>query len=406
MLDDGTMVLSVKEFTEQVEDALTGCPSLCGIGVCGEVTKITVQHKSAYMDWIFFSLREGEGRDECSLRVAVFKSVTRLTYLPQEGDEVIVLGSVSISRKQSSYQIKGEDIIPYGEGARAAALQLLTERLRNEGLFNQHRPLPRFPRRIAVVTSPTGAVWHDICEKVAATFPAVTLVCVPAQVQGANAVPSLVNAVQRAQTVGADVIIIARGGGSKEDLDCFNSEELARAIYASTIPTVSAVGHEVDHSLSDDVADVSASTPTSAAAIVTREAAMEAARLDGIEQYFHSEMKKLIERRERQLVLLEKDVQLNSPKNRILRWEQSLSQFSESISQSIHRKLDNAEHALQKYAQSVSDLNPMSILSRGYSTATHNGKTVRSASDLSVGDVIDVTFNKGSVSAAVKEVKD
>lgn len=405
MLDDETMVLSVKEFTEQVEDALTGCPSLCNIGVCGEVTKITVQHKSAYMDWIFISLRDSDG-DTSVLDVAIFKAASRLTYLPEAGDEVIVLGSVSISRKASKYQIKGEDIIPYGEGARAAALQLLTERLRNEGLFNQHRPLPRFPKRIAVVTSSTGAVWHDICDKVAATFPAVTLVCVPAQVQGANAVPSLVAAVQRAQTVGADVMIIARGGGSKEDLDCFNSEELARAIFASVIPTVSAVGHEVDHSLSDDVADVSASTPTSAAVIVTQEAAMEAARLDGIERYFHSEMKKLIDSRERQLVLLEKDVQLNSPKNRILRWEQSLSRFSESVSQSIHRKLDNAEHALQKHAQSVSDLNPMSILSRGYSAAKHNGKMIKSASELAVGDIIDVTFNKGSVLAAVKEVKD
>ena len=405
MLDDETMVLSVKEFTEQVEDALTGCPSLCNIGVCGEVTKITVQHKSAYMDWIFISLRDSDG-DTSVLDVAIFKAASRLTYLPEAGDEVIVLGSVSISRKASKYQIKGEDIIPYGEGARAAALQLLTERLRNEGLFNQHRPLPRFPKRIAVVTSPTGAVWHDICDKVAATFPAVTLVCVPAQVQGANAVPSLVAAVQRAQTVGADVMIIARGGGSKEDLDCFNSEELARAIFASVIPTVSAVGHEVDHSLSDDVADVSASTPTSAAVIVTQEAAMEAARLDGIEQYFHSEMKKLIDRRERRLVLLEKDIQLNSPKNRILRWEQSLSRFSESVSQSIHRRLDNAEYALQKHAQSVSDLNPMSILSRGYSAAKHNGKMIKSASELAVGDIIDVTFNKGSVSAAVKEVKD
>ena len=405
MLDDGTVVFSVKEFTEQVEDVLTGCPSLCNIGVCGEVTKITVQHKSAYMDWIFISLRDSDG-DTSVLDVAVFKAASRLTYLPEAGDEVIVLGSVAIGRKASKYQIKGEDIIPYGEGARAAALQLLTERLRNEGLFNRHRPLPRFPKKIAVVTSPTGAVWHDICDKVAATFPAVTLVCVPAQVQGANAVPSLVAAVQRAQTIGADVMIIARGGGSKEDLDCFNSEELARAIYASAIPTVSAVGHEVDHSLSDEVADVSASTPTSAAVIVTQEAAKEAARLDGIEQYFHSEMKKLIDERERQLVLLEKDVQLNSPKNRILRWEQSLSRYSESISQSIHRRLDNAGYNLQKYAQSVSDLNPMSVLSRGYSAAKHNGKMIKSAAELSVGDIIDVTFNKGSVSAAVKEVKD
>lgn len=406
MLDDGTEILSVSEFTERLNGALETCPGLWDIGVCGEVSKITVQHKSAYMDWIFFSLREGEGREECVLRVAIFKSTSRLTYLPQEGDEVIVLGSVSLSRKASSYQIKGEDIIPYGEGARAAALQLLTERLRAEGLFNQHRPLPRFPKRIAVVTSPTGAVWHDICDKVAATFPAVTLVCVPAQVQGASAVPSLVRAVQRAQTVGADVIIIARGGGSKEDLDCFNSEELARAIYASTIPTVSAVGHEVDHSLSDEVADVSASTPTSAAVIVTQRAAEEAARLDGIELYFHDEMRKIIDRRERRLTLLEKDVQINSPKNRILRWEQSLSRFSESVSQSIHRKLDNAELALQKHAQSVSDLNPLAVLSRGYSTAKHNGKTVKSAAELSVGDVIDVTFSKGSVSAAVKEIKD
>lgn len=401
-----TVVYSVKEFTDIVEDTLADCPSLHGIGVCGEVTKITVQPKGDYMDWIFISLREGEGRDECTLSVAVFKSRNRLTYLPQEGDEVIVLGNVSINRKSSVYQIRGEDIVPYGEGARAAALQRLTERLRREGLFGQHRPLPTFPKRIAVVTSPTGAVWHDICDKVAQTFPAVTLVCVPAQVQGAAAVPSLVRAIQKAQTINADVIIIARGGGSKEDLDCFNSEELARAIFASAIPTVSAVGHEVDHSLSDEVADVSASTPTSAAVIVTQAAAGEAAKLDGIEQYFHNEMKKIIDRREKQVMLLDKDVQLNSPKNRILRWEQSLARYSESISLFLHRKLDNAENTLQKYAQSVSDLNPMSILSRGYSTAKHGGKTIKSAAELSVGDVIDVTFSKGSVSAAVNDIRE
>lgn len=403
---NGTAVYSVSEFTRHVDEALSGCAELNRIGVCGEVTKITVQNKSAYMDWIFFSLREGEGREECSLNAAVFKSTSRLTYMPREGDEVIVLGSVCLNRKQSRYQIKGEDIIPYGEGARAAALQLLTERLRAEGLFDQHRPLPRFPKRIAVVTSPTGAVWHDICDKLAETFPAVTVVCVPAQVQGAAAVPSLVSAVRRAQTVGADVMIIARGGGSREDLDCFNSEELARAIFASKIPTVSAVGHEVDHSLSDDVADVSASTPTSAAVIVTKRAAEEAARLDGVEQYFHSEIKRVLDGCERRLMLLDKDVQLNSPRNRILRWEQSIARYSESIAQSVHRRLDNAEAALKMHAQSISDLNPLAVLSRGYSAATHNGRAVRSAGELSVGDVIDVRFDKGSVSAAVREIKE
>lgn len=401
-----TVVYSVKEFTDIVEDTLADCPSLQGIGVCGEVTKITVQHKREYMDWIFISLREGEGGEQCTLSVAIFKLEDSLTYRPQVGDKVIVFGSVSLNRKGSAYQIKGVDVVPYGEGARAAALQRLTERLRKEGLFSQHRPLPTFPKRIAVVTSPTGAVWHDICDKTAQIFPAVTLVCVPAQVQGTAAVPSLVRAIQRAQTINADVIIIARGGGSKEDLDCFNSEELARAIYASAIPTVSAVGHEVDHSLSDDVADVSASTPTSAAVIVTQAAAAEVAKLDGKERYFHNEMKMIIDRREKQVMLLDKDVQLNSPMNRILRWEQSIAQYSESISQSFHRKLDYAESTLQKYAQSVSDLNPMSILSRGYSTAKRDGKTIKSASELSVGDVIDVTFSKGSVSAAVNDVRE
>lgn len=403
---DNRTVYSVGEFTQRVEQALSGCGELNNIGVCGEVSRITIQPKSAYMDWIFFSLREGEGRDECTLAVAVFKSTSRLTYVPREGDEVIVLGSVCLSRKQSRYQIKGEDIIPYGEGAKAAALQLLTEKLRAEGLFNQHRPLPRFPKKIAVVTSPTGAVWHDICDKLAETFPAVTAVCVPAQVQGADAVPSLVSAVRRAQTIGADVMIIARGGGSKEDLDCFNSEELARAIFASKIPTVSAVGHEIDHSLSDEVADVSASTPTSAAVIVTKAAAEEAARLDGVERYLHSEIKRVIDVYERRLMLLGKDVQLNSPRNRILRWEQSIARYSESIAQSAHRRLDNAEAMLKMHAQSISDLNPLAVLSRGYSTATHNGKAIRDAGELAVGDVIDVKFDRGSVSASVKEVKE
>ena len=355
------------------------------------------------MDWIFFTLTD-EGGGDSAVQCAVFKSRAYLTYLPKDGDKVLVKGSISLSRKRGSYSFKCEDILPYGEGERAAALEALKKKLNAEGIFAQKRPLPKYPRKIAVITSETGAVWHDICDKSEKRYPLVTLTLVPATVQGDSAAASIVSALSRAQNIDADLIIIARGGGSAEDLDCFNSEELARAVYASKIPTISAVGHETDFTICDFAADVRASTPTSAAEIALPDINEIRGILNGYRVMSKQNALRTVDNREKSLAVMEKTVRINSPRMKIAAWEQSLERVKSTISVNIHKKLDNADNELKRAAQSISDLNPMAVLARGYSAVTVGEKIVKSVEEVAIGDKINVKMSDGSVSAVVEDI--
>lgn len=396
--------ISVKEFTDIVESALTDTPALNNIAVVGEVSGFKLQVKSAYMDWIFFTLTDEDGKDS-AVQCAVFKSRAYLTYLPKDGDKVLVKGSISLSRKRGSYSFKCEDILPYGAGERAAALEALKKKLDAEGIFAQKRPLPKYPKKIAVITSETGAVWHDICDKSEKRYPLVTLTLVPATVQGDSAAASVASAVFRAQNIGADLIIIARGGGSAEDLDCFNSEELARAVYASKIPTISAVGHETDFTICDFAADVRASTPTSAAEIALPDINEIRGVLNGFRVIARQNAFRVVDNREKTLAVIEKTVRINSPRMKIAAWEQSLERVSSALSTNIHKRLDNADNALKRAAQSISDLNPMAVLARGYSAVTMNERIIKSVDEVEIGDKITVKMSDGGVSAVVENIE-
>lgn len=395
--------ISVKEFTDIVASALTDSPALNNIVVVGEVSSFKIQAKSAYMDWIFFTLTD-EGGGDSAVQCAVFKSRAYLTYLPKDGDKVLVKGSISLSRKRGSYSFKCEDILPYGEGERAAALEALKKKLNAEGIFAQKRPLPKYPNKIAVITSETGAVWHDICDKSEKRYPLVTLTLVPATVQGDSAAASIISALSRAQNIGADLIIIARGGGSAEDLDCFNSEDLARAVYASKIPTISAVGHETDFTICDFAADVRASTPTSAAEIALPDISEIRGILNGFRVLSKQSALRVADSSEKTLAVMEKTVRINSPRMKIAAWEQSLERVRSAISVNIHKKLDNADNALRRSAQSIADLNPLAVLARGYSAVTVGEKIIKSVEDVAIGDKINVKMSDGSVSAVVENI--
>ena len=400
-VNNAARIKTVSQAVADIKNVLEGSMTLRGISVRGEISGLYRSRTQYGTEYLSFTMKEG--RDQ--IRCVMFEGVEDIDFEIDNGTVVICEGVVTAYSAQSQYQLKCYAMRPDGEGAEAAALEALINRLREEGLFEQKRALPKYPQKIAVVTSPTGAAVHDIMETISGRYPVVELCIVPALVQGENAPQSLIAGLERAQNVGADLIIFGRGGGSKEDLACFNSEALARAVYASRIPTVSAVGHEVDTSVTDLVADVRALTPTDAANKAVPDIRTVLSDIDALKKRADTAVSRKLSESEKELSVLAKDVQLRSPRARIAAWEARLDKLKTAVSTNIHRRLEKDESVLVRTAQSISNLNPLAVLSRGYAVATKDGKAVKNAAELAVGDVIDVKLDKGGVTAEVKKIE-
>lgn len=399
-VNNAARIKTVSQAVADIKNVLEGSMTLRGISVRGEISGLYRSRTQYGTEYLSFTMKEG--RDQ--IRCVMFEGVEDIDFEIDNGTVVICEGVVTAYSAQSQYQLKCYAMRPDGEGAEAAALEALINRLREEGLFEQKRALPKYPQKIAVVTSPTGAAVHDITETISGRYPVVELCIVPALVQGENAPQSLIAGLERAQNVGADLIIFGRGGGSKEDLACFNSEALARAVYASRIPTISAVGHEVDTSVTDLVADVRALTPTDAANKAVPDIRAVLSDIDALKKRADTAVSRKLSESEKELSVLAKDVQLRSPRARITEWEARLDKLKTAVSTNIHRRLEKDESVLVRTAQSISNLNPLAVLSRGYAVATKDGKAVKNAAELAVGDVIDVKLDKGGVTAEVKNI--
>lgn len=400
--NDTTRINSVSELTEIVKDVVEGSMVLRNVCVRGEISNFTRRPGRFGSDYLYFTLKDAKSQLSC----VMFEGVDELDIDPENGMSVVCEGMITVYPAYGKYQLKCYTMSEDGAGAAAAALEALKARLLDEGLFSQKRERPRYPKKIAVITSPTGAAVHDIENVISRRYPVTELCVIPAYVQGVNAVPSLVDGLAKAQNIGADLIIFGRGGGSKEDLDCFNSEPLARAIYASKIPTISAVGHEIDTTIADLVADMRAPTPSAAAELAVPDISMLRGEINGYAMLASKAMKRKLTECENRLSTLGKDVQLRSPRARIVAWETRLANIQTAVSNTIHRKLDSAQNKLERTAQSISDINPLAVLSRGYAVAKKDGKAVKSAAELNVGDIIDVKLNSGEVSAEVKKIEE
>ena len=394
-------VISVSEITEMIKDTLEDNMTLRSVYVRGEISNLTRRAGRFGSDYLYFTLKDSKTQLSC----VMFEGVDDLEIEPENGMSVVCEGMITVYPAYGRYQLKCYAMSEDGEGVSAAALEALKAKLLDEGLFSQKRERPKYPKKIAVVTSPTGAAVQDIKNVISRRYPVTELCIIPAYVQGVNAVPSLVEGLQRAQSVGADLIIFGRGGGSSEDLDCFNSEALARAIYASKIPTISAVGHEIDTTIADLAADMRAPTPSAAAELAVPDIGTLVGEIEALKNRSVSAMSRKLSDCEKELSVLSKDVQLRSPRARLAAWEARLASLKETMSNSIHRSLEKNEHELMRAAQSISNLNPLAVLSRGYAVASKDGKAVKSAEELKVGDVIDVKLNKGGVSAEVKNTE-
>ena len=403
MKNDSTRVNSVSEITERIKDTIEGSMALRSVTVRGEISNFS-KKPGRFGTYLYFTIKDSKSQLPCVMFEGVDELEDRGIVL-RNGLSVVCEGMITVYAPYGKYQLQCYDMSLDGEGAAAAALEALKARLLDEGLFDRKRELPQFPKRIAVITSPTGAAVQDIKNVISRRYPITELCVIPATVQGANAVPSLVEGFKAAQNVGADLIIFGRGGGSSEDLDCFNSEALARAIFASEIPTISAVGHEIDTTIADLAADLRAPTPSAAAELAVPDISELKGMIDAIARRAAAAINRRISDRERELSLLEKDVQLNSPRGRIAAWEARLHGFETAVSNLIRQKLERSEHSLMMSAGKIASLNPLGVLSRGYSVAAKDGKALKSSEELKVGDVVDVRLDNGGFSAKVTEIK-
>lgn len=392
-------ILQVSLVTSYLREVIEGDDLLQDVWIEGEVSSFTI----AASGHAYFTLKDSQ-----ALIDGVMWRTTRVrqNYAPKVGDLVVAHGSVSIYDRMSKYQLKTDVVQPAGVGIFQLQLEQLRQRLEAEGLFepSRKRPLPLFPRRIGVVTSATGAVWHDIQQVIGRRYPLVELILSPAAVQGSIAPASMIRALRAITDAGdIDLVVIARGGGSMEDLSPFNDEQLVRAIFSSPIPVVSAVGHENDTTLADFVADQRAPTPSAAAEMIVpdiddlRALAMElerrASRAMAIE---------LVEVR-RSMDLLRQRLSRASPVALVSRQRVEIADMQGRLVSGMKRMVERKRHQLE-LARSVLDaLEPVAMFRRGYAIVSIEGDRtpVRLVRALDADQLVRATFADGSALARV-----
>lgn len=384
--------LTVTQVNRFVKSLIEGDGRLNDILIAGEISNFSDHYKSGHL---YFSLK-----DERSLIKAVMfaSSARRLRFRPGDGMRVVIRGRVSLYEATGQYQLYAEDMQPDGLGALALAYEQLKTRLAEEGLFDpdRKRPLPPYPQRIGVVTSPTGAAVRDILQITARRWPVAEIILCPVLVQGESAPAQLTAAVNALNADGScDVIIIGRGGGSMEDLWAFNDETLARAVAASRIPVVSAVGHETDFTICDFAADLRAPTPSAAAELCTPELSVQLERVLACNRYFHEKARETIEALRQTVDILVQDSLVGGPEQYVARRREKLDHLNETLVRSIREKLEERREALTLAAGKLDALSPLKVLARGYSVIYHDGKAVRNLDALSVGDEVNLRAEKG-----------
>lgn len=391
-------IVTVSQVNRVVGMIIGGDKRLADVAVRGEISNFTRHYKTGHL---YFTLKD----EQTQLRAVMFAgSAAHLNFDPEDGDKVVCFGAVTVYEPGGVYQIKCLDMQPDGEGEQARALEELKKRFQEQGLFDQKRPLPAMPKCVAVVTSAGAAALQDVINIISRRYPIAKLIVIPAKVQGEGADLSVAAAINRAQTTEADVLIFGRGGGSAEDLSAFNSEVVARAVYSSRIPTISAVGHQTDYSIADLVADRRAPTPSAAAELAVPEISVIYSAIDGTMKQLGRNITRRLDESTRALESKMALITALSPRSRLSSSEQRLDELSARIRTAVHTKLDRAERSLSAQAGVISALNPLGVLARGYSLTSSENGFVTSASQLKPGDDITVRFADGTVAAKVVEI--
>ena len=394
--------IGVTALNESIKALLEETPFLRRVYLRGEISNFT-NHRTGHL---YFSLKDEGGL----IRAVMFRgNAQRLAFLPENGMKVLVRGSVSLFVRDGSYQIYVSEMEPDGVGALYLAFEKLKKKLAAEGLFDEarKRPLPKIPSRIGVITSPTGAAVRDIMNILGRRFPYAEVILYPALVQGADAPPQLIAGLSHFNAArSCDVIIIGRGGGSMEDLWAFNDEALARAIAASSIPVISAVGHETDFTIADFVADRRAPTPSAAAELAVPDTAELIRKFNNITTHTELLLSRRIERARATGADLAGRRPLTDPESLLSERRMLVSYLGDRIGGLAENALLSLRARFAEQASKLEAMSPLAILNRGYAVALNTeGAAVRSVAELSSGDTLRVRLSDGVAETRVLDTK-
>ena len=394
-------IFSVTMLNEYIKNIFENNRTLSSVTVRGEISNFT-NHRSGHL---YFSLKDSDGQ----IRAVMFRSRAQgLKFMPESGMKVIIHGSVTVYPRDGSYQIYVSSMQPDGIGALYLAYEQMKARLAEEGLFDHihKKPIPMFPRRIGVITSPTGAAVRDIINVTGRRYPMADIYLYPALVQGAGSEDSLVRALDYLDKSGlCDVIIIGRGGGSIEDLWSFNSEKLARRIFDARTPIISAVGHETDFTICDFVSDMRAPTPSAAAEIAVPDRRELMMRLDQLDERLAAALIRNVQRARERLSLLSDRASADSVRRMLDGKRDEVIYLNEKSALLIRSILQAKRDMLSSSAAKANALSPLSTLSRGYSVAEKEKVVVKSVGELSKGDRLTLIMKDGTAVTEVVEIK-
>ena len=393
-------VYDVSEVNQYIKNILEGVPELSDILIRGELSNYKIYPSGHH----YFTLKDAQG----ALRSVMFKGAAmKLRFRPENGMKVIAAGRISVFPRDGAYQMYCTSLSPDGVGDLYVAFEQLKEKLHQEGLFDpEHKkPLPRFPQRIAIITSSAGAAVHDMIRILRRRYPIAKVLLLPVRVQGVEAPPEIVGAIRYANRWQlADVIITGRGGGSIEDLWAFNDERVARAIYASQIPVISAVGHEPDVTISDFVADRRASTPSNAAEIAVPDMAELLSTLQGSGTRLIQAQLKQLEREEVRLENLARKRVLTDPSAFLQDRKMYLDFVQQKLAGAARMTLEGDERRFAHLAAKLDAMSPLKVLGRGYAMAQlEDGTVLRSAQQADIGDRVQVRLGEGFLSCTVND---
>ena len=394
-------VISVSQLNSFVRLIIENSEVLGDVYVRGEISNF-VNHRSGHF---YFSVKDENG----AVKAVMFRtSAQKLAFLPENGMKVIVHGRVSVFERDGVYQLYADDIQPDGVGSLYFAYEQLKAKLSAEGLFDpaHKKSLPALPMRVGIVTSPTGAAIQDMKNIIGRRFPLCTVVLYPALVQGEGAPASIARGIRYFNEIkSVDLIIIGRGGGSIEDLWAFNNEALARIVYASELPIISAVGHESDFTICDFVADVRASTPSAAAELAVPEATELKMRIEERKERMDFLISSAVAQKRTRLETLERSKVLRSPQNTLDNRRIMLSSYMDSLDKSMEIVFGRKASAYKASMAALGALNPLAVLSRGYSVAFSDGKLIKSTQSVSAGDRIETKVSDGVIYSTVTETE-
>lgn len=392
-------VLTVSQVNFFLKSLIEGDGRLTDVLISGEISNFTDHYRSGHL---YFSLKD----EKSVLKAVMFAgSARRLRFRPEDGMKVIIRGRVSVYEPSGAYQLYAEEMQPDGIGALSLAFEQLKGRLAEEGLFaaSRKRPIPVYPSRIGVITSPTGAAVQDILQITGRRWPLAEIIFCPVAVQGENAALQLTEAVKRMNRWGnCDVILLGRGGGSMEDLWAFNDENLARTVVSSHAPIISAVGHETDFTICDFAADLRAPTPSAAAELATPELDTELQRVTALREYFRVAPQKQVEQLRQWVDNLVDSSPLRNPDVFLSGHRQTLSELSKRLLHSLKTRIDTERSSLLVAGGKLDALSPLKVLGRGYSLLYDEKDVLLTKKEqLALGQQITIQFSDGTAQAAI-----